>query len=219
MRGKVIKADNQPLAGCHILAFDEDNILDANDFLGETVTDDNGLFEIEFDKSRFTGVLELLEGSPDVFLLLKDKEGKDILKTSVMRTKKEIEYHIKNSHQIPDANFKDIYAGNTQRMLAMLQDVGSTIGLENTINLDMLSNGNTAQEIKNMLQDFINGHQDRRDNFNHLLVIFSSLIDSYLEDLGIGTLGYNGPQVPRYPRKEEYDMVISFPHKEAFPWV
>lgn len=206
------------MADCRVIAFDEDSFLDANDFLGEAVTDDNGLFEIKFDKSKFTGVLELLEGTPDVFLLLKDKEGKEVLKTSIMRTKKEIEYHIKNSHQNPEANFKDIYAGNTQRMLAMLQEVGYSIGLENTINLDMLTNGNIPQEVQNSLQDFVNGHQERRDNFNHLLVIFNSLIDSYLEDLGIGTIGYDGPQVKRYPRKEEYDMVISWPHKEAFAW-
>ena len=73
------------------------------DFIGLTLMNQN--------LKRF---FELLEGTPDVYLVVKDNQGNKILTTKVMQTKKEIEYHIRIVDNIPNPNAIDIYSGNAQ---------------------------------------------------------------------------------------------------------
>ena len=221
LRGKIISKDNEPIKNLRILAYDDDPLLNPDDFLGESVTDSNGFFRIDFDKSKFSGFLEPLEEAPDVYILLKDTQGNDILnntKTRESRTKKEIGYHIRIVKSTPDPLSRDIYAGNIRRMISMLTEVGNVIGIENTISLDLLRNGDLPRDVRDRLQSFVNGFDDRNSNFNHLMVIVSAVINSFLEELRIGRIGYDGPQVPRLPRRESYDQVIIWPRKEEFKW-
>jgi hypothetical protein len=64
----------------------------------------------------------------------------------------------------------------------------------------------------------VNGYTDRKNNFNNFMVILSSLVDSFSEELHIGDIGYDGPQVPRLPRREQYNQVIMWPRQEEFKW-
>jgi|SRR5919198_3856110 hypothetical protein len=169
-------------------------------------------------ESKFKGPFELFEGTPDVYLIVKDNQENKILTTKVMQTKKEIEYHIRIADNTPNPNAIDIYAGNAQRMISMLREVGNMIGLENRINLNILNNGNPTPDIRDKLQNFVNGYQERKNNFDHFSVVISSLVDSFFEDLHIGDIGYDGPQVPRQPRREKYDQVITWPRQEEFRW-
>jgi hypothetical protein len=100
----------------------------------------------------------------------------------------------------------------------MLRDVGDMIGLENRISLNILNNGNPTQDIRDDLQNFVNGYQDRKNNLDLISVVISSLVDSFSEELRIGDIGYDGPQVPREPRREKYDQVITWPRQEEFKW-
>jgi hypothetical protein len=221
LKGKIISKDNKPISKLKIIAYDDDPLLNPDDCLGETITDSNGFFRIDFDKSRFTGFLEPLDETPDVYILLKDSQGNDVLnntKTKETRTKNEIEYHIKISDNTPDPLSSDIYAGNVRRMISMLGEVGNLIGIEYAINLDLLRNGDLPRDIRNRLQSFVNGFEDRSNNFDHFMVIASSVINSFLEELRIGRIGYDGPQVPRLPRRESYDQVVIWPRKEGFKW-
>ena len=126
--GKIISKDNVPLGGMNIQAFDQDSI-DPDDLLGQSTTDSNGIFKIDFDKSKFSKAWELLEGTPDVYLAINDSHRNHLLKTKVMQTQKEIDYHVKNNgeHDTPDPNAKDIYAGNARRLITMLRDVGNIL--------------------------------------------------------------------------------------------
>jgi hypothetical protein len=242
LKGKIISKDRLPLKDLKIEAYDDDELLNPDDFLGKTTTDSDGLFEIDFEESKFSGFLEGLEGTPDVYLILekeKEDESEDhdttaaddhdgyqakqlLLKTRTMKTKKEIEYHIRilnnNNNNIPNPNAIDIYSGNTRRMISMLNEVGNLIGIENRINLDILNNGNPPEDIRNKLQNFVKEYEDRRNNFNHFTVILSTLVDSFLEEIRIGNIGYDGPQVPRQPRRKPYDQVIIWPRNEEFKW-
>jgi len=217
--GKVITKDSKPAESYSVFAYDKDPILNPDDFLGQTLIDSKGLFKIDFDRSKFAGFFEPLEGTPDVYLRIKEEHGKkDILTTKETKTNKEIDYHIKIADHIPNPNAPDIYAGNAQRLLNMLNEVRDIIGIETQINIDLLKNQNLPQEIRNRLENFANGDDERRRNFEHVLVILSSFIDSYLEELKIGTIGYDGPQVPRQPRREKYNQVITWPRQETFKW-
>jgi hypothetical protein len=221
LRGKIISKDNKPIDNLKVVAYDDDPLLNPDDYLGESITDPNGFFRIDFDKSRFSGFLEPLDETPDVYILLKDAQGNDILnkkKTKESRTEKEIEYHIRVTDSTPDPLSRDIYAGNVRRMISMLNEVGNVIGIESTINLDLLRNGDLPRDIRDRLQNFVNGFEDRNSNFDHFMVIVSSVINSFFEELRIGRIGYDGPQVPRLSRRDFYDQVIIWPRREEFKW-
>ena len=221
LRGKIISKDNKPIDNLKVVAYDDDPLLNPDDYLGESITNSNGFFRIDFDNSRFSGFLEPLDETPDVYILLKDTQGNDILnntKTKESRTKKKIEYHIRIADNTPDPLSRDIYAGNIRRMISMLSEVGNVMGIENAINLDLLRNGDLPRDIRDRLQNFVNGFEDRNSNLDHFMVIVSSVINSFLEELRIGRIGYDGPQVPRLPRRESYDQVIIWPRKEEFKW-
>jgi len=202
-----------------IQAFDQDSI-DPDDLLGQSTTDSDGIFKIDFDKSKFSKAWELLEGTPDVYLIINDSHRNQLLKTKVMQTKKEIDYHIKDNgeHDIPDPNTKDIYAGNARRLITMLRDVGNILSKENQINLNMLQNANMPEDIKKDIQNFVNDNEDRSNNFKQIIAVLASLSDTILEELHIDDIGYDGPQVPRYPRREQYNKVIIWPRSEVFKW-
>ena len=187
----------------NIQAFDQDSI-DPDDLLGQSTTDSNGIFKIDFDKSKFSKAWELLEGTPDVYLVINDSHRNQLLKTKVMQTQKEIDYHVKNNgeHDTPDPNAKDTYAGNARRLITMLRDVGNILSKENQINLNMLQNANLSEDIKKDIQNFVNDNEDRSNNFKQIIAVLASLSDTVLEELHIGNIGYDGPQVPRIPRRE-----------------
>jgi hypothetical protein len=203
----------------NIQAFDQDSI-DPDDLLGQSTTDSNGIFKIDFDKSKFSKAWELLEGTPDVYLVINDSQRNQLLKTKVMQTQKEIDYHVKNNgeHDKPDPNAKDIYAGNARRLITMLRDVGNILSKENQINLNMLQNANLSEDIKKDIQNFVNDNEDRSNNFKQIIAVLASLSDTVLEELHIDDIGYDGPQVPRYPRREQYNKVIIWPRNEVFKW-
>jgi hypothetical protein len=218
--GKVINKENLPADNYSVLAFDRDNILNPDDLLGQSIIDPKGMFKIDFDSSKFSSFLEPFEGAPDVYLKIKEQNGQknDILMTKETQTNKEIEYHIKITDNTPNPNAPDIYAGNARRLINMLNEVRDIIGIETEINIDLLQNQNLPKEIRNRLEDFVQGSDERRRNFEHVLVIVSSFIDSYLEELKIGGIGYDGPQVPRLPRREKYNQEIIWPRGEKFKW-
>jgi hypothetical protein len=218
LKGKIISRDQLPLKDLKIEAYDDDPLLNPDDFLGKATTDSHGFYRIDFDESNFKEFFEVLEGTPDVYIIVKDNQGNKILTTKVMQTKREIEYHIRIVDNIPNPKASDIYSGNARRMISMLNEVGSIIGLENRINLDILNNGNPPEEVREKLQNFVNGHEERKNNFNHFSVILSSLVDSFFEELHVGDIGYDGPHVPRQPRREQYDQVIMWPRQEEFKW-
>jgi hypothetical protein len=219
VKGKIITKDNKPAEGLYVLGYDKDTILNPDDLLGQSSIDSDGRFKIDFDRSKFAGFFEPLEGTPDVYLRIREDKGKsDVLTTKETKTNKEIEYHIKIAENIPNPKAPDIYAGNAQRIISMLNEVRDIIGIEREINIDLLTNQDLPEEIRKRLEHFAEGDDERRRNLEHILVILSSFIDSYLEEVKIGSIGYDGPQVPRQPRRERYNQEIIWPRRETFKW-
>ena len=69
--------ENNTKEGLKISAYDSDQFLNTDDFLGESVTDSDGYFSIQFDTSKFQGFWEILEGSPDIYLKIQNLFVKD----------------------------------------------------------------------------------------------------------------------------------------------
>lgn len=212
LKGKVRNENNLSVRGYRVLAYDDDP-LNRDDFLGEAVTDGDGFFQIEFDDEKFNGFFEF-DGEPDVYLLIQDRKGVEIVRTRIEKTRKEIEYQIRLVKNKPDTNAPDIYSDNPQRILSMLGDVGSMINQENRINLVELNSQRLPQEIRNRLGQFANGHQDRINNFQSFYAILEGILTSYFEEINLGTIGYDGPQVPSRPRRVAYNQVIIWPRSE-----
>lgn len=218
VHGKVRTNDNKPAFGYSVHAYDKDFLI-PDDLLGKNLIDINGIFRIDFDRSKFAPFYQFSEGLPDVYLRInEEQENKGILITKETKTAKEIEYQVKIVNHTPDPDAPDIYAGNAQRLLDMLNEVREIVGIERQINLDHLNNNDISTEIRKNLEDFSKLDEERRSNFEHVLVILSSFLDSYLEELKVGTIGYDGPQVPRHPRREKYNQEIIWPRKETFKW-
>jgi len=127
--GSIIDKDKNPKNGLKVVAYDDDPLW-FDDKLGEDVTNEKGFFKIEFDKSSFDG---FAEGRPDIFLVIKDANDKELLKTRVKKTKKQVEYHIKLAEHTPDPNALDIYAGNLSKVMKNFQNIGDFIDSENCL--------------------------------------------------------------------------------------
>lgn len=216
--GKIISKEQLPIGGLSVQAFDEDPVLNPEDLLGSSVSDQDGLFSIQFDKSKFDDLLEAFDRTPDVFLRIKETNNTQLIKTRVTKTKKEIQYHIRTDPSTPNSMAPDPYSGNARRMLNMLAEVGDLLGIEYRFNLDLLNKGDLPEEVKKKISEFVDGYQDRRYNLDQLIVILSSLVDSLAEETRVGRIGYDGPQVPRLPRRTPYDQVIIWPKQEKFKW-
>lgn len=64
-----------------------------------------------------------------------------------------------NFHLHPsEPNF---YPGNALRRISILNEVGSIIGIENRIDIDILNNRDPPEEIREKLQNFINEYEER----------------------------------------------------------
>jgi hypothetical protein len=208
----VISEDELPLKDLQISAYDKELLLKP------TSTDRDGYFRIPLSSDLNT---------PGVYLIIRykrgKKKGKKILKIAqpkISQTTAEIDYHIRVVCEcdVPDKEALDIYSGNAQRFIERLIEVGSEIEMEHTINLNILNNTSPPQDIKETLQKFVNGYDESGANINHFLVIMSALVDTRLEQLHLEDIGYDGPQVPRMPRRESYQQVITWPRKGKFKW-
>ena len=80
LKGRIISKEQLPMENLHVEAFDEDPILKPDDLLGESETNTKGTFAIQFDKSKFDDFWESFEGTPDVFLEIKDNRRKELIR-------------------------------------------------------------------------------------------------------------------------------------------
>jgi hypothetical protein len=78
--GTITDAESgRPIAGLRVRAYDKDFFRDQ--LLGDGSTDENGRFEIRFDRDDFTGPLIRLERHPDIFLVVFDADGRQVHST------------------------------------------------------------------------------------------------------------------------------------------
>ena len=154
-----------------------------DDLLGSTWTKHDGSFEITFDDLTFSD--NWLEKSPEIYILIRNENGQIIYKTDILKiesidkSKEQIEIPITiNLDSIDNKigllnTFGDIYANNSQRILSAFSSLGDVI---------TLNNSNAARNFQ----------------------LLSSSINAWLiyaNELSWKRIGYDGPQVPKYPFK------------------
>ena len=119
-----------------------------------------------------------------------------MLKTRVKKTKKQVEYHIKLAEHTPDPNALDIYAGNLSKVMKNFQNIGDFIDSENAF----------APEQREKL----------KDNLNSVMAMLNGTIHFFFESNGIDTIGYDGAQVPKQPRRKKYNQAVIWPRDETW---
>lgn len=211
IRGKLRTKDNKLAKGFKIEAFDSDGLL-RDDLLGEAVTDSNGIFHIEFSDLQYNEFW--MEGRPDVYLKIYNRNGKLLVKTKIEKTGSEIEYQIILGSPRPAVESTDIYSDNVNRIVSMTGGVNDMLLREYQINLATLNSDRIPTEIKQRFQRFLEGHEQRVKNIETISALVDGLVSSQLETMNLSRIGYDGPQVPLRPRREAHHHVIIWPRKE-----
>ena len=187
IKGTIIKLGTTHFNNLKIQAMDSDKQFfeDHNDdLLGSTWMKPDGSFEITFDDLTFSD--NWLEKSPEIYILIRNETGQIIHQTEILK----IEGIDKNKEQIEipitinldsidgkigllNTSSNDIYANNSQRILSAFSSLGDVV---------TLNNSNAARNFQ----------------------LLSSSINAWLiyaNELSWKRIGYDGPQVPKYPSK------------------
>jgi len=121
--GIVRDENNLPVAGCIVQAFDKDPAiyLHPDNILGEAITNENGAFEIIFDKKDFE---DWFEGNPEVYLIIRGHDGKVLISTSEKENATtRMDFQIKLGQREVNPLNPDLYAGNLARMISAFKVV------------------------------------------------------------------------------------------------
>ncbi len=182
IRGVIRDTQGNPINNVMIQAMDSDQkwYEDRNDdMISSTWAKEDGTFEIPFDKEKFKDAL--LENDPQIFLIIRNSYGQIIHTTE---PKKDAENTSSDSHK--NINFEitlvstekgipeipsDPYLDNNQRVISAFQKLGDVTEFQL----------NDISRILRLLNTSINA--------------WSLYTTEYMWDV----IGYDGPQVPRYP--------------------
>ena len=187
IKGTIINLTTTHFNNLKIQAMDSDKqyFEDHNDdLLGSAWTKSDGTFEVTFDDLTFSD--SWLEKSPEIYMLIRNENGQIIHKTDILKienidkNKEQIEIPITinldsldNTLGLLNISSNDIYANNSQRILSAFSSLGDVI---------TLNNSNAARNFQ----------------------LLSSSINAWLiyaNELSWKRIGYDGPQVPKYPFK------------------
>lgn len=176
--GRIRDQDNHSVEACAVLAFDKDLgvYLNPDDRLGTARTDINGSFLIKFDQDAF---VDWFESNPQIYLTIRDKNGKILLKTSDKENLTgDADFQIKLGKSIVSFSEPDLYSGGVARIAAALKNIGDSADL--------------SKSDTKILFELI------------LRVVTSWTIE---KDSLAQIQGYDAIQVPENPRMEEHNHV------------
>jgi hypothetical protein len=190
IKGSVKYPNGEPVRGVKIQAMDSDQEVfqDHNDDIIaiSSVNDSDGRFEITFDSKPFKD--GWLEGRPDLYLIVRNAlDGRVVYKTEIRKgveqnssdlvfdiTLNSIEEYIDNLAKNNNNVLHDPFQGNNERVIAAFARLGDVV-------------------------QFVPG--DIHRNFALLLSSINAWAFYTREDMW-RKIGYDGPQVPRYPWRD-----------------
>jgi hypothetical protein len=185
LKGTIRDSQKKPVGGVKVQAMESDQkwFEDRNDdLLDSKWVDDDGTFQISFDTQQFQDG-GWLEGKPDIYLIVRNSQGQIVYTTEVRRgvDLSDIENLTFNItiESLEKHSAKplppDPYATNNERVIAAFGRLGdvSQFQPEDTI------------RILRLLTSSINGWS------------------LYTREYMWSKIGYDGPQVPRYPWREQ----------------
>jgi hypothetical protein len=196
IKGKIIDAKDKPINNLNLQAMDSDQewFEDHNDdLLGSSRTASDGSFEIAFDDSSFND--SWLEKKPEIYLIVRNENGQIVHRTETVKIKSDekedgtinipINITLDSIEKKTDLTSTDPY-WNNDRILAAFSSVGDTITLNNS---------------------------DFERNFRLLISSINAWL-IYTNDVNWKKIGYDGPQVPRYPLQNKHTHKLSWEQRK-----
>ena len=183
IKGKIIDTNGKPLVDLHLQAMDSDQQFfeDHNDdLLGSSKSISDGSFEIPIDDAAFRD--SWLEKNPEIYLIIRNEYGQIVHRTETINANFNenedgtitipADITIDLKQQTTNLPSTDVYWSN-QRILSAFSSVGDTITLNNS---------------------------EFQRNFNLLISSINAWL-IYTNDAIWKKIGYDGPQVPRFPSR------------------
>ncbi len=195
IKGIIKDHQNKPLQNLMIQAMTsdqkwyEDHI---DDFIDNKWINKDGTFEISFDKERFNDG-GIFERNPDLYLIVRNSLGQKIYQTEIRRgvdssDTKNLYFDItleSTEKQITQIP-SDPYSHNNQRVVVSFQRLGDTSEFQ-------------LNDISRILR---------------LLITSVNAWSLYTTEHMWNAIGYDGPQVPKYPWRESHSHKLSWENKE-----
>ena len=183
IKGKIIDTNGKPLVDLHLQAMDSDQQFfeDHNDdLLGSSKSISDGSFEIPIDDAAFRD--SWLEKNPEIYLIIRNEYGQIVHRTETINANFNenedgtitipADITIDLKQQTTNLPSTDLYWSN-QRILSAFSSIGDTITLNNS---------------------------EFQRNFNLLISSINAWL-IYTNDAIWKKIGYDGPQVPRFPSR------------------
>lgn len=194
IKGIIKDHQDRPLQNLMIQAMNsnqkwyEDHI---DDFIDSKWINKDGTFEISFDKERFND--SIFERNPDLYLIARNSLGQIIYQTEIRRgvdssDSKNLFFDItidSTEKQIKHVS-SDPYSHNYQRVIASFQRLGDTSEFQ-------------LNDISRILR---------------LLITSVTAWSIYTTEYMWKVIGYDGPQVPKYPWRERHSHKLSWAQEE-----
>ena len=194
IKGKIKSQLIDSFSDLKIQAMDDDQhwFEDRNDdLLGSSWANEDGSFEINFNDSSFQDTW--LERKPEIYLIIRNKDGQIINRTLPTKIEKD---NTKNTTIEIDITVSiDSIQKNSE-----LEDIDPYANNNNKI-LNAFSSLNDIYTLSN--SDFIRNFRLLNSSINAWLV--------YAQEYSWKKIGYDGPQVPKYPRKDpKHNHILSW---------
>jgi hypothetical protein len=181
IKGKIKDDNSAPIADLYLQAMDSDQQLfeDHNDdLLGSSKSISDGSFEIPIEESTFKD--NWLEKSPEFYLIVRNEHGQVVHRTETIKVESDknidgtitipANITIKQKQQQINLPSTNVY-WNNQRILSAFSSIGDTITLNNS---------------------------EFQRNFRLLISSINAWL-IYTNEVNWRKIGYDGPQIPRYP--------------------
>ena len=192
IKGKITDASGKAINNLNLQAMDSDQewLEDHNDdLLGSSKTGTDGSFEMTFDDSTFTD--SWVEQKPEIYMIVRNENGQIVHRTERVKIESydktngtisiPINITLDSIEKMSDQTSTDLY-WNNERILSAFSSVGDTITLNNS---------------------------DFQRNFGLLISSINAWL-IYTNEVIWKKIGYDGPQVPRYPLRSQHTHKLSW---------
>jgi hypothetical protein len=192
IKGKITDASGKAINNLNLQAMDSDQewLEDHNDdLLGSSKTGTDGSFEIRFDDSTFSD--SWVEQKPEIYLIVRNENGQIVHRTERVKIESydktngtisiPINITLDSIEKMSDQTSTNLY-WNNERILSAFSSVGDTITFNNS---------------------------DFQRNFGLLISSINAWL-IYTNEVIWKKIGYDGPQVPKYPLQSHHTHKLSW---------
>jgi len=190
IKGVIKDRQNRPIENVMVQVMDSDQKWyedHMDDLIDSKWVNKDGTFEIAFDKERFKD--SIFERNPDLYLIVRNSLGQIIHQTEIKRgvDRSDIkdlffDINIDSAEKQIKQIPSDPYSHNNQRVIASFQKLGDTSEFQ-------------LNDISRALR---------------LLITSVNAWSLYTTEYMWNAIGYDGPQVPRYPWREDHNHKLSW---------